>query len=88
VQPADLSRSLAPITVPTLIVTGEPTLDLVVPVAETLKYARLVPHAHIATLARTGHLGLVTRPKEFTALVVGFAEDGWRDGLGTRRQVG
>jgi pimeloyl-ACP methyl ester carboxylesterase len=87
-QPADLSRSVAPIAAPTLIVTGEPALDLVVPVAETLKYARLVPRARVATLARTGHLGLVTRPEEFASLVVGFAEDNSSVNAGLRRQIG
>jgi pimeloyl-ACP methyl ester carboxylesterase len=88
VQPASLSLSVAPIAAPTLIVTGEPALDLVVPVAETRKYARLVPHARVATLARTGHLGLVTRPDEFASLVVGFAEDSSSVNAELRRQIG
>ena len=69
---------------PALIVTGEPALDRVVPVHMTHEYLRLWPLAHVATLARTGHLGSMTRPKDFAELVVPFAErtanehDGWR----------
>jgi pimeloyl-ACP methyl ester carboxylesterase len=59
---------------PTLIVTGDPALDNVVPVAATHEYLRLWPHATIATIARTGHLGLITRPSAFANIVVPFAE--------------
>jgi pimeloyl-ACP methyl ester carboxylesterase len=59
---------------PTLIVTGEPTLDNVVPVAATHEYLRIWPQASLATLARTGHLGLITRPAAFANIVVPFAE--------------
>ena len=59
---------------PTLIVTGDPALDNVVPVAATHEYLRLWPHATIATIVRTGHLGLITRPSAFANIVVPFAE--------------
>jgi pimeloyl-ACP methyl ester carboxylesterase len=59
---------------PTLIVTGDPALDNVVPVASTHEYLRLWPHAATATIARTGHLGLITRPAAFASIVVPFAE--------------
>jgi pimeloyl-ACP methyl ester carboxylesterase len=81
-----LQQDLSRVTVPTLVVTGEPGLDRVVPVAATLQYARLWPHALVATIAHTGHLGLTTRPTEFARLVVPFAEDA--AGINVRRQVG
>ena len=59
---------------PTLIVTGDPALDNVVPVAATHEYLRIWPHATIATMVRTGHLGLITRPSAFANIVVPFAE--------------
>jgi pimeloyl-ACP methyl ester carboxylesterase len=59
---------------PTLIVTGEPALDNVVPVAATHEYLRIWPQASLATIARTGHLGLITRPAAFANVVVPFAE--------------
>jgi pimeloyl-ACP methyl ester carboxylesterase len=75
----DLRQELARATAagfrrPTLIVTGDPALDNVVPVAATQEYLRLWPHATIATIVRTGHLGLITRPSVFANIVVPFAE--------------
>jgi 3-oxoadipate enol-lactonase len=58
---------------PTLIVTGDPALDRVVPVRLTLEYLRLIPHARAATLARTGHIGLITRAEAFAELIGPFA---------------
>jgi pimeloyl-ACP methyl ester carboxylesterase len=66
------------ITAPTLILTGEPHLDHVVPVEGSGEYARLIPQARRAVLASTGHLGSMTRPHEFAALVHDFVE-GHRD---------
>jgi len=66
------------ITAPTLILTGEAHLDYVVPVEGTAEYARLIPHASCAVLPSTGHLGSMTRPREFAALVREFVE-GHRD---------
>ena len=66
------------ITAPTLILTGEAHLDYVVPVEGTAEYARLISHARCAVLPSTGHLGSMTRPREFAALVREFVE-GHRD---------
>ncbi len=57
---------------PTLVVTGEPHLDRVVPVEGTRRYVDLIPDARAATLSNTGHVGLVTLPVEFAQLVAGF----------------
>ena len=86
VESIDLRPDLSRVVAPTLIVTGEPGLDRVVPVATTLQYAQIWPHALVTTLARTGHLGLTTRPMDFARLVVPFAEDA--DQIHIRRQVG
>jgi len=72
---------------PALIVTGEPELDLVVPVSTTLEYKRLWPQAGTATLARTGHLGLISRPREFAALIASFASQISTDESHRRRVV-
>lgn len=74
-------------TLPTLIITGEPELDRVVAVGTTREYLQLWPQASVATIARTGHLGLITRPAEFARLVVPFAERAAHD-IDTRRRVG
>jgi pimeloyl-ACP methyl ester carboxylesterase len=60
---------------PTLIVHGEPALDCVVPVRATLDYQRLIPHATIVTIERTGHLGFITRPEAFVSAVAPFIEE-------------
>lgn len=53
------------IQAPTLIVTGEPDLDLVVPVDVTCRYLDELRSATHIVLKRTGHNGLVTRPDAF-----------------------
>jgi hypothetical protein len=45
-----------------------------VPVSSTLDYLNFVATARHVTLARTGHLGFITRPREFAALVFNFLE--------------
>ena len=60
------------IAAPTLVVTGEPALDRVVPVAGTLEYVDLVRGASSTVLGRTGHIGLVTRPDAFARVVGEF----------------
>ena len=65
----------ATISAPTLIITGEPHLDFVVPHDGSAVYERLIPHARRVVLARTGHLGSMTRPDEFAALIRSFASD-------------
>ena len=76
-----------PLMTPVLVITGEPTLDRVVPVRTTHEYLRLWPQSNVATISRTGHLGSMTRPADLARLVVPFAE---RAALGvdTRRRVG
>ena len=70
----DVERQLARVKCPTLVVTGEATLDRVVPVALTREYHRIWPHAIQAVLQRTGHLGLITRAEEFARMVASFAD--------------
>ena len=84
-----LRRDIAAVNVPTLVVTGEPALDRVVPVALTHEYLRMWPHARVATIANTGHLGLITRPDEFARIVVPFAESAARQSEdAARRRIG
>lgn len=68
----DLTDDCARITAPTLIVTGEPGLDHVVPVDGSSAYARLIHGARSVVLERTGHLGVVTRADAFATLVGDF----------------
>ncbi len=86
VESLDLRQELARVAPTTLIVTGDSTLDRVVPVAATHEYLKLWPHAQMATIVRTGHLGLITRPAAFAEIVATFAERVTR--VGTRARVG
>ena len=70
-----LQEELGGVCLPTLVVTGEPELDRVVPVARTTEYLRLWPQAQHAILPQTGHLGLITRPDDFANLVTSFIDD-------------
>jgi pimeloyl-ACP methyl ester carboxylesterase len=60
------------VSAPTLVVTGEAGLDYVVPTAGTSKYLELIPHSRSIVLARTGHLGSITRPHVFARVVHEF----------------
>lgn len=69
----DFGNDARSVTAPTLVITGEPQLDRVVPVEGTRQYVELIPGARVVTLRGTGHLGLVTKPQEFARLIAEFA---------------
>lgn len=58
--------------IPTLILTGEPELDRVVPVDVTRRYLNDFARAEHVVLERTGHNGLVTRPDAFAGVLERF----------------
>jgi pimeloyl-ACP methyl ester carboxylesterase len=58
----DLTPLPARVTAPTLVVTGEPALDHIVPVESSLEYLSLIANAQHAVIAQTGHLGVMTKP--------------------------
>lgn len=68
-QSRDLSAACRQVVAPTVLITGEPALDRVVSVSSTHEYLALIPGAIARTLPRTGHVGLVSRPYAFAALV-------------------
>jgi pimeloyl-ACP methyl ester carboxylesterase len=72
VESLDLGADCARITAPTLVVTGEPRLDRIVPVESTRRYADLIPNARYVMMERTGHQGVLTQPRRFAALVSEF----------------
>ncbi len=83
---ANVSESgLDGVRVPVLVVTGDESLDRVVPPRLTLEYLQRWPHARHAILSRTGHLGVVTRAGEFAGLVAPFARQAVADAERTSR---
>jgi len=43
-----------------------------VPVSSTKEFLHVIPHAVSATLGRTGHIGLLSRPEDFAEIVEPF----------------
>jgi pimeloyl-ACP methyl ester carboxylesterase len=82
----DLEAEVSLIDRPTLVITGDEP-DRVVPAPLTRRYLQILPHARSATIPRTGHLGLVTRPDMFADLVVGFMGQTVRVEKGPRAQA-
>lgn len=72
-EASNLEAQIAQLHAPALIITGEVELDRVVPVSLTCDYLRIWPQARLASIARSGHLGSITRPDEFAELVASFA---------------
>ena len=59
---------------PTLLITGEPELDRIVPAEASCRMLSWLPNARHVTLDRTGHWGLVTRRDAFAREVTHFVE--------------
>jgi len=76
----DFAADARIVRAPTLVVTGEPGLDRVVPVAGTLEYLQLIPGSIGVTLERTGHIGLITRPDAFAEAIHRWAVGAGRSG--------
>ena len=74
-QSIDFRPDCDRIEAPTLVVTGEPGLDRIVPVESTMRYLEMIPGARYARIPRTGHLGLITRPGDFAAIVSPFVHE-------------
>jgi pimeloyl-ACP methyl ester carboxylesterase len=60
------------VTAPALVITGERMLDRVVRVDSTLGFVHLIRGARAAELTGTGHIGYLTCPERFAALVNTF----------------
>ena len=68
----DFAEDCLHVTAPTLVVTGEPGLDRVVPVAGTREYIAAISGASYEQLTGTGHVGLITKPDRFRKIVGSF----------------
>jgi 3-oxoadipate enol-lactonase len=60
------------ITAPTLVITGERDLDRVVKCDDTLDYVARIEGARFQLLENTGHLGTISAPQRFAAIVSRF----------------
>ena len=68
----DLERDCQKIHSPTLIITGEPCLDRVVPVSSSLWYLKGIKHARSIIFERTGHIGVISQPNRFAKIIDSF----------------
>jgi 3-oxoadipate enol-lactonase len=75
IEDGDIGADCRRVTAPTLVVTGDPDLDWVVPVSDTAGYLSLIAGARHAVLEGTGHLGTITQPRLFAAAIERFLND-------------
>ena len=75
----DRRADCALVACPTLIIHGDPALDHVVNTGGTSEYAQLIRGARVAMMEGTGHLGCITRPREFAAVVRAFLSASQQD---------
>ena len=68
----DFASDCLRVKAPTLVVTGDPELDHVVPVESTREYLTSIDGAIHKTIEGTGHIGLVTKPDRFADIVSEF----------------
>jgi pimeloyl-ACP methyl ester carboxylesterase len=75
----DRRADCAQVSCPTLIIHGDPALDHVVNAGGTSEYVQLIRGARVAVMEQTGHLGCITRPHEFAAIVRTFLSAAQQD---------
>ena len=68
----DFAGDCRRVTAPTLVVTGDPNLDRVVPVPSSREYLATIGGATYQQIEGTGHIGLVTKPGRFGDIVSEF----------------
>ena len=73
-QELNLTRDCDAVAAPTLVVTGDPHLDRVVPVESTREYLSLIHGARYEMMDGTGHLGMLTQPDRFVQIVSDFID--------------
>jgi pimeloyl-ACP methyl ester carboxylesterase len=71
-QTVDLTVDCAQVTAPTLIVTGDPALDHVVPVESTKRYLSCIRNSRYEIMDRTGHTGSLLQPQRLAHIVGEF----------------
>lgn len=71
-QAVDLAADCGRIAAPTLVLTGEPSLDHVVPVESTRQYLTHIRHSRYEMMEHTGHTGSLTQPERLARIVGTF----------------
>ena len=68
----DFRATVRQVQASALLLTGEPGLDRTVPVDLSRRYLDALPGIEHVVLERTGHLGTITRPREFADVIDRF----------------
>jgi pimeloyl-ACP methyl ester carboxylesterase len=71
-QTVDLAADAERISAPTLVVTGDPSLDHVVPVESTRQYLTHIRGSRYEMMENTGHAGSLTQPDRLAHIVEMF----------------
>ncbi len=71
-RPTDLSRRLAELTMPTLVITGDD--DRIVPTEQSVRLARTLPNAQLVVIPRCGHIPQEECPEAFMRAVDDFLQ--------------
>jgi len=71
-QTVDLAADASRIAAPTLVVTGHPTLDRVVPVESTRQYLAHIRGSRYEMMENAGHSGALTQPERLARIVGTF----------------
>jgi len=71
-QTVDLADEARHVSAPTLVVTGHPSLDRVVPVESTRQYLTHIPNSRYEMMENTGHTGSLTQPERLARIVGTF----------------
>ena len=74
IESTDIAADCAKVMAPTLVLTGERAFDHVVPIDRSLEYLKAIPASGHVTMRETGHLGTITRPELFRAILQGYIE--------------
>jgi len=75
IEAYDRAADCAGVQCPTLIVHGDPSLDFVVDANESANYGHLINGARVVMMDGTGHIGSITQPQRFAAIVGAFLDD-------------
>ena len=68
----DFLDDCARVAAPTLVISGEHHLDRIVKYDDTLDYLTLIQGARFQLFDQTGHLGIISAPERFAAIVSRF----------------
>lgn len=71
-ETVDLTEDCGHVKAPTLVVTGDPTLERVVPVPSTRQYLTCIRDSRYEMMENTGHSGSLTRPERLARIVGTF----------------